>query len=198
MIKTNIGSKFPNHLSKYNCSIENIYIADYSEQTKNDAIRRNVEIFPRNPPPDINYFSVLNTPNLNIAYIDFDNTSFIDSNGKSKTQCECVLFPEISDNTSWILFCELKYSSLPHNNRKNLRKALKQLFKTRYYYYQNNIFHFTNTTYLIASLPSQSEPFANFTLTPNFLIDIKKKKNIVPRLLNSVEVSDNNTLNVGF
>ena len=152
--------------------------------------RRSVEIFCGNPPIDINYFSVINTTTLNIGYIDFNNSSFIDSNGIPKTQCECVLFPEVSDHNSWLLFCELKYSSLPYNNNINLRKAIKQLFKTRYYYYQKNIFHLTNTTYLIASLPLQSEPFANFTVTQNFLSNIKRKKNIVFRLKNSVAVID--------
>ena len=82
----------------------------------------------------------------------------------------------------------MKYSTKKNRNFKNLNKALKQLFKTRYYYIQNNIITKTNTSYLIGSLPQQSEPFSNFIIPPGKLAYLKRKKNIVLRLQNSVEI----------
>ena len=51
-----------------------------------------------------------------------------------------------------------------------------------------------NTAYLIASLPIQSEPFTNFSLTPNYLLNLKRKRNIVLRLKNSVEIKNSELL----
>ncbi len=190
MIKTNISSIYPNHISRYRSSNSTIYIADYTEQTKNSVIKRGVEIFNTNPPKDINYFSLINNSKLDVGYIDFDNTSFVCSNGKSRSQCECVVFPDVSVEDSWILFSELKYSPNPAFNNFNLNKAIKQLYKTRYYYIQNNIITKKHTSYLIASLPLQTEPFLNFSLSPAFLIKLKRKRNIVLKRTNKVEIID--------
>ena len=176
------------HLKRKNFN-DNIYVADYTEQTKLHPVKRSVEFFCPNCPTDITYFSIKNDPKLSVDGIDFDNLSFVHS-GKTLTQCESVFFPNTSTNDSWVLFCELKYSAKPHRNGDNLTKALKQLFKTRYYYIQNGIISKTNTSYLIGSLPMQSEPFPNFVLTPSRLASLKRKKNIVLRLQNAVEILD--------
>lgn len=196
MIKTNINTIYPNQINKYRSSNTAIFIADYTEQTKNQSIKRGVEIFDTNSPNDITYFSLLNNPSLDIGYIDFDNSSFIYSNGNPRSQCECVVFPNVSENNSWILFSELKYSSTISYNEINLKKAIKQLFKTRYYYLQSNVISNTNTSYLVASLPLQTEPFLNFSLTPRYLIELKRKRNIVLRLKNSAEIINNKLISV--
>jgi hypothetical protein len=54
----------------------------------------------------------------------------------------------------------------------------------------------TNTCYLIASLPQQSEPFANFSVTPACLAKLKQTRNIVLRMGNSVKVINNKFINV--
>ena len=190
MIKAKISSSFPNHILKYRFSSDNIFIADYTEQTKLDLVKRGIEVFTSTAPTDINSFSIINTTSLEIGFIDFDNSSFVCANGNAKSQCECVLFPSVSNVHSWILFCELKYSSNPIKNQRNLVKAIKQLYKTRYYYYQNNVIKQSNISYLIGSLPLQSEPFTNFYITPNFLVDLKRKRNIVLRFKNNVEIRD--------
>jgi hypothetical protein len=190
MIKSQIQL---NYIHQFNAIINfsnDVFVADYTELTKTHSIKRSVEFFSPNPPGDIDYFSIINSPKLSIDGIEFDNTSFTRSNGEAKTQCESVFFPHISANDSWILFCELKYSSRPLNNRNNLKKAINQLFKTRYYYYQENIINSSNTSYLIASLPLQSEPFTNFSITPALLTKLKSSRNIVLRLKNSVEIVD--------
>lgn len=196
MIKTNIQTNYSHQYTNIQSFNSNIYVADYTEQTKTLPVKRSVEFFSPNPPMDIDFFSIINSFNIDIDAIKFDNTSFVYSNGNPKSQCEAVFFPNSSDTNSWILFCELKYSSKPFNNTNNLRKAIKQLFKTRFYYIQVNIIDHSNTCYLIASLPMQSEPFANFSITPTFLIKLKTTRNIILRLKNSVEIKDDKALQI--
>jgi hypothetical protein len=189
MIKKKIKKKYPNHIIKN--SDEYLYLTDYTEQT---ASARGTEVFEGKPPPDIEYFTLQNDIKLLNCFIIFDNESFTDSDGKTLSQCECVIFPEKSDCDSWIFFAELKYSKKAENNRKNLRKAVRQLIKTRTYYYRNRIFSKTNICYLIASLPKQRPPLAN--ISPNYLTKLKKKHNIILRFINEVEVLNDKKLNV--
>lgn len=196
MIKANISIQYPHHLIKYKNSISDIFIADYTNKTKNETIKRSVEVFNQNPPTDINYFTIKNPSAENIGCIDFDNSSFTFTNNQPRSQCECVVFPEYSSETSWILFCELKYCSNSIHNNNDLTKAIKQLYRTRYYYFQENIISKTNTSYLIASLPLQTPPFLNFSLTQNFLIKLKMKRNIILRLKNGVEIIDSTKISV--
>lgn len=194
MIKTNISNCFPHQYLKYKFSDKDLFITDYTNQTKNLRIRRGVELFEEVPPTDINYFTVKNPNKFNVGYIDFDNSSFTFGNNTPRSQCECVLFPNVSTNESWLLFCELKYSSHSIYNEINLKKALKQLYRTRYYYFQKNIFEFSNTSYLIASLPLQTPPFINFSIPQPILTKVKKKRNIILKLTNSLTIKNNNTI----
>lgn len=196
MIKTNIQRVFTTHYSVLAEYLENIYIVDYTEQTKNSPLVREVEFFSPHPPADIAFFSIINTPKLCSTGIIFNNSSFILACGDSKSHCEAVFFPSVSNDYSWILFCELKYSYKPYRNNKNLPKAIKQLYRSHYYYFQENIFKRTNTCFLIASIPPQPEPFANFSLSPSLVTKLKLKRNIILRMTNSVEIVDDKILNV--
>ena len=196
MIKRGIQINFIQQYNSIKNYSDNLFIADYTQQTSADQIKRSVEFFSPNDPSDINFFSVINTPKISIDGIEFNNSSFTCGNGNSRTQCEAVVFPSTSNNDSWILFCELKYSSKPLKNSYNLKKAIKQLYKTRYYYIQRNIISLTNNSYLIASLPLQSEPFPNFSISQSALTKLKRRKNIILRLKNEIEIIDNKILSV--
>lgn len=193
MIGNQISIKYNHQYLKKQNFNDHIFVADYSEQTRLLSIKRAVEFFCPACPTDIDFFSIKNDPKLSVDGIDFDNLSFVRA-GRPLTQCESVFFPATSTINSWILFCELKYSAKPHRNADNLTKALSQLFKTRYYYIQEGIISQNNTSYLIGSLPMQSEPFPNFILTPTRLASLKRKKNIVLRLQNSVQIQDSNII----
>lgn len=196
MIRAAINEKFPHQIINRISINNSIYIVDYTEQTRNDVIKRGVEVFDNNPPTDIEPFTIENSHNMDVDCILFDNNSFVKPNGEAASQCECVIYPSISNVTSWICFIELKYSNIPRNNIRNLNKARKQLFKTQYYYKSVGVFNRSNTCYLFASLPKQSPPFANMSLTPAYLVDMKRKHNIVIRFQNTVDVVDDKILNV--
>ena len=196
MIKTNISLSLPHlhaNIVSYN---KNIFITDYTEKTKMTIPRRSVEIFSPFPCPDNDCFYINNMVQLNIDTIVLDNHSFKHFNGLPKSQCETTMFPSTSIDESWFLLIELKYSNKPINNASNLKKAVKQLFKTRYHYIQENVISKKNTQYLIASLPMQIEPFANFSLTPSYLLNLKVKRNIILRFKNSVRIIDDKLINV--
>ncbi|MDM1525550.1 hypothetical protein HX091_06250 [Myroides odoratimimus] len=193
MIKTNISNFFSHHIClDYS---EDIYISDYTEKTKNITPKRGVEIFSPNFPNDNQYFSIKNPESLEVTNIIFDNKSFIYSNRTPKSQCETCSFPKISSKGNWILFTELKYSSKPANNEKNLKKAIRQLYKTRNHYLMGGVFKRNeHPSYLIGSLPLQGEPFANFSITQPRLTELKDNHNVILRLTNKIEIFDENIL----
>ena len=196
MIRTNIQTFFSHHLKNCLTTCNSIYVADYTEQTKLAVIKRATELFEVSPPSDIDYFTVNNPCNLEMDGIPFDNNSFTRPNGKSLSQCECVIYPHSSNDESWILFLELKYSNDDKNNKKNLNKARKQLFKTQYYYKSKGVFDKNNTCYLLASLPMQRPPFTIIGLTQHYLSAMKKKHNVVIGFQNSVEIIDDKKIKV--
>ena len=193
MIKTNIARKYPNHIIRCNYSNKTLYLSDYTEQTHSV---RGVEIFEDIPPTDIDFLELKNDVNLSVGYIDFDNTSFTHPNGDALSQCECVVFPCKSDINSWIFFAELKYSANSYRNNRNIRKAIKQLYKTRTYYLYKGIFSKTNPCYLLASLPMQVEPFAQTVVSQMDLQRLKRKHHVILRLQNHAEIQDGKTISV--
>ena len=194
MIRKNIQNFFSHHLNNCLTTCNSIYVADYTEQTKLTGIKRATELFEVSPPSNIDYFTVNNPCNLEMDGIPFDNKSFTRPNGKPLSQCECVIYPHSSNDESWILFLELKYSNKKKNNKHNLNKARKQLFKTQDYYRSQGVFNKNNTCYLLASLPMQRPPFAHISLTQPYLSAMKKRHNVVIRFQNSVEIIDDKVL----
>lgn len=194
MIRTNINLNFPHHLGQCTVAKNTIYVADFTEQTKNQPVKRGTELFDNIPPTGISYFTVSNPNSLEVDGIPFDNNSFVKPNGGIASQCECVIYPHSSNVDSWICFIELKYSDKTNNNPKNLNKARLQLFRTRYHYMSKGVFGKTNTCYLLASLPMQSTPFANMSLSPAYLLQMKRKHNLVIRFQNSVEIVDDKSI----
>lgn len=196
MIRKNIQLHFPHHLTNRNCITTSnaIYVADYTEKTKHDRIKRRTKLFDNSPPSDIEYYFTVNNPNNWVLDgIPFNNSSFSSPKGTA-SQCECVVYPHSSNIDSWILFLELKYSDKVKNNKKNLNEAKEQLFKTQYYYKSKGVFDRNNTCYLLASLPMQRPPFANFSLTEHYLSGMKKKHNVVIGFQNSVKIINDKVL----
>ena len=133
---------------------------------------------------------------MTITGLPFSQKSFRRADGKFASQCECVIYPKEGDEESWICFVELKYSAKPTNNRSNLIKARRQLLRTQACYRSKQVIDKRNTCYLFASLPKQTEPFPHFTLKQSYLIDLKRRFNIVLRFKNSAEVLNHTMLRV--
>ena len=193
MIKTKIKEVFPEHEIK--AYAQDIYIADYTNQTKDEEIKRSVEIHTELP-ADIELFCFHNPSPIEISSVIFDNFSFVDEDGKTQTQCECVTFPSVATNSSWILFLELKYCERK-NAVNNLPKAKDQLLATYSYYKSKGIITKKNTSYLIAGFPKLINiPFRNSTLTPALLTDLKRNENIILKIANEATIKSLEMLSV--
>lgn len=191
MIKTKIEEVFPEHEIKVYA--QDIYIADYTEQTKDEVIKRSVEI-QTELPSGIEPFCLHNPLPIKIDSVIFANDSFLDEEGRTQTQCECVTFPSNATDSSWILFLELKYCKRK-NAVNNLPKAIDQLRTTHSYYKNKGIVTIKNTSYLIAAFPKLiSVPFRNSTLTPPLLANLKRNENIVLSIANEATIASSEIL----
>lgn len=186
MIKTKIRERFPHHTIK--TYSQNLYIADYSHQTKNTSTKKAV-IISTDDHSGIDAFTLHNPNAINIGSIIFDKKSFI-NDGKSQRQCECIHFPDVSDAKSWLLLLEMKYCNEEHA-RKNVLEAKQQLFLTHQHYLDSGIICKDNLCYLIVSLPQQNNtPFENFICRPNELQKWRREQRIIFRGVNQAHIID--------
>lgn len=195
MIKTEIKKVFPRHkISTYS---QDIYIADYTDQTKDEEIKRSVEVNTELP-ADIEFFCLHNPLPIEINVVSLDRKSFVDEDGESQTQCECVTFPSDATDSSWVLFLELKYCKEEKKRKqRNLPKAIDQLLATHSYYKNKEIITIKNASFLIAAFPTlTSVPFRNSTLTASYLQNLKKKENIILRVANEAIIKSLEMLSV--
>lgn len=190
MIKTKIKTIYP-HYKILNYP-KDIYISDYTEQSKKEVVKRGVEIYEISP-VDIEMFSLYNPHSLQVGTVIFNNQSFIDIYGHSKTQCECVVFPYNANEYSWILFIELKYCN-DKKKRKRLNEAKKQLFATYEYFKNNNIITEKQWKYLVVSLPKLNcVPFESFITSPGEKLAWRKDK-IIFKGINEAYINNSEEL----
>ena len=193
-MKNKILNNFP-HLA-ISIHSNDLYVVDYTEQTKNLSIKKTVKI-QINKPDDIESFLIKNPLPEEIGTIVFDNNSFVDENNLPKTQCECVCFlNKNAESKPWLLFLELKYC-LKKNAVKKLNEAKKQVFATMGYFKSKGIIAKKQFCYLIVSLPKQNNsPFENFIMLPAEVARLKKEESIIFRGVNEVTIANDNTIDL--
>lgn len=180
------------HISIH-CS--DVYIVDYTHQTKNLRIKRGVELHERKP-VDIEGLFVENLQQIRFRFVNFEkNLLFLD--GLLIEQCECMCISEGNlEENKWLMLAELKYCE-EKNAKPNLSKAYKQLMSTFNYLKSKQFIDKSHKTYLIISLPRQSNaPFENFIFTPSQLAEMRKRDNIILRGVNKVSIVNSNKLKV--
>lgn len=164
----------------------NIFVVDYSTISNQKGVE-----FLEEESSELPYFKVINSNSIPLNGIKYDEKCFKIKKGITLSQCEGVIFPKEPTENSFLLFVELKYDKNDIYNHKSIKKAISQLYRTRYYYCQTNTVSIKNTCYLFASLPNQNTPFTNFILTQDKLIKLKSTRNIILRLKNVAEIIDN-------
>lgn len=172
-MKTKINIQYPHHVIEDHCT--DIYISDYTNQTKNELEKKGVEIASIKP-TDIESFLVKDSKSVSFSSIKFNNKSFIDeTTGNTLSQCECICFSNAEyEKGPWILLLELKYcSSNSKYQEANMEVAKKQLTDTYNYYKQNGMINSKQQCYLVVSFPFFQPPFPNFI---NTQLDVKKMK----------------------
>lgn len=190
MIKTKIKAIYPHHqITDYE---KDIFVIDYTEQTKKAIVKRGVEIHTISP-IDIEMFSLYNPNYLQLGTVIYNNQSFIDIFGHTQSQCECVIFPYDANEYSWILFIELKYCN-DKKKRKRLNEAKNQLFATYEHFKSNNITTEKQWKYLVVSLPKLNcVPFESFISSPGEKLAWRKDK-IIFKGINEVYVNNSEKL----
>lgn len=194
-MKTKINEHYPHHvINDYN---SDIYIADYTEQTKNDAVKIGVVVSPRKP-ESIKSFLVENKKSLTFSSVKFDNKSFVNElTGETLSQCECICFSSAEYNKGpWALFLELKYCNKNSKYQKvRIEDAKNQLTDTFKYYKQKGIINHKQQCYLIVSFPYFQAPFPNFANTQSDVKEMKLKK-VIFRGVNELKIKSEFKLEV--
>ena len=186
-MKTRIKAYYPNQV--VNDHNSDIYIADYTEQTKNNTIKKGVEISIAKP-SNIKSFFIKNEKSISFSSVVFDNKSFVDgTTGHTLSQCECVCFSSaIFSRGPWVLFLELKYCHPYSKYQKiNMEEAKNQLISTYKYYKNKGIINNKQQCYLIVSFPFFSIPFPNFSNTQTDIKNMKLNK-VIFRGVNELKI----------
>lgn len=194
-MKTKINTQYPDHVIVDHCS--DIYISDYTEQTRNESEKKEVEITSIKP-TDIESFLVKNNKSIPFSSIKFDDKSFVDeTTGNTLSRCECICFSEVEYNKGpWILLLELKYcSTYSKYQKENMEVAKNQLTNTYNYYKQKGMINNKQQWYLVVSFPLLQPPFLNFTNTQLEVKNMKLKK-VIFRGVNELKIKNEFKLEV--
>lgn len=190
-MKTKIKTQYPHHVVEDHCS--DIYIADHTEQTKAEPVKRGVEIT-TTAPTDIKSFLIRNNKAKAVPFssVTFDDKSFTNpETGETLSQCECICFSAAEyDKGPWMLLLELKYCKTSSQYQKqNMEKAKEQLISTYHYYKQKGLINSKQQCYLVASFPGFRPPFPNFINTQAAVREMRLKK-VIFRGVNELKIKN--------
>lgn len=178
-----------------------VFIADFTELTKNTNNKRGVEISDNIFGEDIKSFKILNPNGISFNSVNLDSISnsdfFVDQNGDKRKSCECFCFSEKGQENkkAWILFLELKYCKVK-NGISNSNKAILQLEETLKLFKEKDLIKNEDyNIYLVFSLPGNPKPpFNSFAVSPGELLKWKKDYNATLMGTNVIEVYSNSIL----
>lgn len=142
------------------------YVADFTERTGNV---RGVEVLnsipadPNNNDVEMDCCCIKNTKELMVDYNIFDDTQFVDEDGKMLKHGECCMFPHNNNAKTWLLFIEIKdcKGSRIGKYKKNVKeKSIKnvEIFRDKKIITDNNV-------YCIASFPRKKTAFNEMIVT---------------------------------
>ena len=195
-MKNRISTKFPGQ-DFLSCSTAEIYIMDYTNQTKNV---RGIE-WSNVAPADIEAFFINNLPLLDITFCVFkENKIKLAGEKEELPHCEGILFPANNSGKIWITFLELKYPQKRSNLGSELKQARKQLLFTLDLFRKQGVIEEKQLVYLIFSAPKYNQktkygiPFESWSMEPKELKEIRKTKYAIMRGINSFHVISNDKI----
>lgn len=174
------------HAGQHNCDA---FVADYTEATKYDKIKRGVEIM-HEKPKGIDAFHLSNPYAHPYWAINFEqHKSYFDG----KSNCECMFSAIRNDSKKkWALLVELKYCQAKKRNLKlNAKKAWKQLLSTHTILKDKGCIDCSYNVYFNISMPPHTSqtPFTSFLCTSVDINEMKKKYNIIPLGYNHIVIA---------
>lgn len=163
------------HAEQRNCDV---FVADYTEATKHDEIKRGVEIIYEKP-EDIDVFHLSNPSAHPYWAINFEqHKSYFDG----QPNCECMFTAIRHDNKKkkWALLVELKYCK-EQNIEPNSEKAWSQLLSTHNIIKDKGCIDDSYKVYFNVSMPLLSSriPFTSFLDSQPKIKKLKDEHNII-------------------
>lgn len=159
---------------QHNCDV---FVADYTEATKHDEIKRGVEIMYEKP-KDIDAFHLSNPSAHPYWAVNFEkHPSFFDG----ESNCECMFTAIRNDNKKkWALLVELKYCK-EKNIEPNAEKAWTQLLTTHNIIKSKGCIDETHKVFFNISMPllSTRMPFTSFLDSQADIKKLKDEHNII-------------------
>ena len=126
------------------------YVVDFTERTKS---ARSVEVLVT---PEIDPLIVKNPTKLSITTSIFKPQSLVGKNNKEIKQCECVMYPTHNNDSTWIMFIEIK--DCKPGNAAEYYKEVKEKFEVNVgFFREKGIISEKKVVYAVASFPRKDK-----------------------------------------
>ena len=191
LMKNKIAEILPEH-TLVQSSSKDIYIVDYKN------IRKGKVCLLESEPFDIKTVYLKNENEIAVLFDGFEENALPIGKGTYNRQCECVLFPEICNDSDWVLFIEAKYADNLVNAFREERDypncMVKQILETVEFFRSKGILKNGRRATAIVSFPNLIEEF-NSTFFPVRIDnkdvsaeDILAEHNILIRATNTAQI----------
>lgn len=194
-MKNRLLAQLPDH-SAFTHTIDepHLYIVDWKDYKNGKVEISGIE------KPDIKAVHLINENRIEIFFDGFpENALPITKKVRSK-QCECVIFPNNSNQEEWVLFIETKYAqslSIAQNNRINYPYQMVQQIKaTVAYFRMKRIIATDKIVHAIISFPNLIDNFNSWTFPiihegqEETVLDILQNDKIIIRATNKAIIQD--------
>ena len=186
-MKEAIERELPSHrLKKENAA--NYYIVDYKNINGGK-----VELLTSIPSENAVHLA---NPNSTEIYFDgFDENALEIEVGRYSRQCECVIFPSLYNDKSWILFIETKYTnnleSAFKENNDYPNSMIKQILDSVKFFRDKDIIEKNRRVTAIASFPNLIEEFNSTFFSVNEAQEILLTHKVLIRATNKGVIKSN-------
>ena len=169
-MRARLLSVLPNHVSCFTTIMGSfLYVKDMKKSNGGNAV---IDCCKTKGVPAVELYNPKSLE-YQIEFDAFPDNALPLSKGHYEEQCECVMFPENSDQNEWVLFIETKYAekleSAKNPQYRYPEKMVEQIRKTVKYFRDKNILSPNKVVYAIISFPFIEEGFESWSFP------IKKK-----------------------
>ena len=190
----------PNPFESVHTYDTDLYIVDYTEQTREDKRNhRGVELHTQQL-DDISGLHISNPNRVVFHVVNIEEANNIDfftnQYGETISQCECVGLADKSDVNKrvWSIAVELKYPHSKKGINRNKGKAKHQVLSTLEFLFDAGLLSKENVNYLIVSIPRfPRSVFGGFHISPHDKLDLRRMNAFI-KATNVVYIEDQERL----
>ena len=194
-MKNRLLAQLPDH-SAFTHTIDepHLYIVDWKDYKNGKVEISGIE------KPDIKAVHLINENRIEIFFDGFPENALPITKKRRSKQCECVIFPNNSNQEEWVLFIETKYAqnlSIAQNKRINYPYQMVQQIKaTVAYFRMKKIIATDKIVHAIISFPNLIDNFNSWTFPiihegqEESVLDILQNDKIIIRATNKAQIQD--------